>query len=114
MTEAGHFAQTGPVRVLELVLQARLVPVNFAPAGRSFGNCARAAFLPVHFGGRGGVGAFAWALEMLGYLPQSVPGHFVQLVLGHFAQPAPAHLERTVPARPLPAHLSQTPTLGTA
>ena len=55
-TEAGHFAQTGPVRVLELVVQARLA---FAPAGLSFGDCARAASLPVHFGGRGRVGAFA-------------------------------------------------------
>ena len=61
MTEAGHFAQTGPVRVLELVVQARLVPVNFAPAGRSFGNCARAASLPVHFGARARVGASVWA-----------------------------------------------------
>lgn len=60
-TEAGHFAQTGPVRVLELLVRARPVPVNFAPAGLSFGDCARAASLPVHYGGRGRVGAFAWA-----------------------------------------------------
>jgi hypothetical protein len=46
-TEAGHFAQTGPVRVLELLVQA----------GLSFGNCERAASLPVHYGGRGRVGA---------------------------------------------------------
>jgi hypothetical protein len=60
-TEAGHFAQTGPVRVLGLLVRAGLVPVNFAPAGLSFGDCARAASLPVHYGGRGRVGAFAWA-----------------------------------------------------
>lgn len=60
-TEAGHFAQTGPVGVLELLVRAGPVPVNFAPAGLSFGDCARAASLPVHYGGRGRVGAFAWA-----------------------------------------------------
>ena len=59
-TEAGHFAQTGPVRVLELLVRAGLYPA-FAPAGLSFGDCARAASLPVHYGGRGRVGAFAWA-----------------------------------------------------
>ena len=59
-TDAGHFAQTGPARVLERVVRAGLVRVNFAPAGLSFGDCARAASLPVHFGGRGRVGAFAW------------------------------------------------------
>ena len=60
-TGAGHFAQTAPARVLERVVRARLVRVNFAPAGLSFGDCARAASLPVHYGVRGRVGAFAWA-----------------------------------------------------
>ena len=59
--EAGHFAQTGSVRVLELLVRAGPVPVNLAPAGLSFGDCARAASPPVHYGGRGRVGAFAWA-----------------------------------------------------
>jgi hypothetical protein len=56
-TDAGHFAQTGPARVLERVVRARLARANFAPAGLSFGDCARAASLPVHYGGRGRVGA---------------------------------------------------------
>ena len=56
-TDAGHFAQTAPARVLERVVRARLARANFAPAGLSFGDCARAASLPVHYGGRGRVGA---------------------------------------------------------
>src|ERR1700675_4347132 len=103
-TVPGHFAQTGPV--LGRLVRAGPVPVHFAPAGPFFGDFARAVSQPAHYGRAGRVGAFAWAGELL--------GHFLPPVPGHFPQPVPGHLERTVRARPVPAHLSRPPKLGIA
>ena len=92
----GHFAQASPV--LGRLVQAGPVPLHFAPAGLFFGDFARAVSLRAHYRQAGRVGAFAFAGE----------------ALGHFPQPAPGHLERTVRARLVPAHLSRPPRLGIA
>jgi hypothetical protein len=119
-TEPGHFAQTGPE--LGRLVRAVPAPVHFAPAGPFFGDFARAVSLPAHYGRAGRVGAFASAAEVLGHFLQPepvdylqpVPGDYQQPVPGHFPQPVPGHLERTVRARPVPAHLSRPPKLGIA
>ena len=90
-----HFAQTGPA--LGGVVRAGPVPVHFSPDEPFFEDFARAVALP----------AKLWTgPEVLLRGPERCSGIFRNLCLGH--------LERTVQARPVPAHLSRAPKLGVA
>src|SRR5262249_27738293 len=86
-TVPGHSAQTVPV--LGRIVRTAFVP--FAPSATFFGGFARAVFLPAHYESAGHVGA-----------------------MGHFLLPVPSHFERTVRARPVPAHLFRPTKLGIA
>ena len=72
---AGHFAQTGPV--LWRLVRAGPVPVHFAPAGPLLVDVARTGSLPAHFAWAGRVGAFSWAVPLVGHLAQPVLGHLI-------------------------------------
>ena len=90
-----HFAQTGPA--LGGVVRAGPVPVHFSRDEPFFGDFARAVALTAQL----------WTgPEVLLHGPERCSGIFRNLCLGH--------LERTVQARPVPAHLSRAPKLGIA
>src|SRR5690242_18404938 len=93
-TVPGHFAQTCPV--LGRLVREGFVSEHFAPAELFFGDFARVSSLPAHYGRAGRLGAFAWIGDLL----------------GHFSRPGAGHLEWTVRARPVPAHLSPPPKLA--